>query len=123
MPEQYLSETPLPLFGSKRYVLDRKKAVKEGYRIFRATHSCGCCHVEMAFLTEHNARLQFDMPKFADMVRDDMGVIHECINTTRGFQEIIPRRKVIARAVKRPRPLPNVPQSTGGAGDQPSSSV
>lgn len=95
-----------PLFGSNRYVLNRRKAWREGYRVFRATHSCGCCTVEMAFLNLTNIRIQFDMPKFADTVRDDMGVVHECVNTGRGFVEI--KRKV-HRTVQPKTPVVQAP--------------
>lgn len=97
----------LPLFGDRRYILNKAKARKEGYRIFRAVHSCGCCHIEMAFRNVHNIRVQFDMPKFADTVRDDMGVIHECVNTKRGFKEVVLRLKT--DAVTGSRATQNIP--------------
>lgn len=87
----------IQLFGERRFILDKTKARVQGYRIFRAWHCCGCCHVDMAFMTLHNARLQFDMPKFADTVRDDMGNYHQCVNTGRGFKEL----------VQRPKPIPS----------------
>ena len=77
-----------PLFGDNRIVINKRKAIRDGYRIFRAWHSCGCCRVDMAFRSLHNVRVQFDMPKFADVVRDDMGNVFECVNTGRGFTEV-----------------------------------
>lgn len=105
-----------PLFGARRHVLNKSQAVREGYRVFRAVHSCGCCYVHMAFLSLHNASVQFDTPKFADTVRDDMGVVHECVNTNRGFREVksreTPKRVMAVGPVPQRRPI--APQSTRG---------
>ena len=95
-----------PLFGPNRIVINKRKAIRDGYRIFRAWHSCGCCHADMAFRTLHNVRVQFGMPKFADTVRDDMGNIFECVNTGRGFKEV----KLKAVAPSSPS-LPHLPRS------------
>lgn len=86
----------IQLFGKRRFILNKTKAREQGYRIFRAWHCCGCCHIDMAFMTVHNARVQFDTPKFADTVRDDMGNYHQCVNTGRGFKEMVQRPKPIA---------------------------
>jgi len=99
-----------PLFGSNRYILDRRKAWREGYQIIRAVHCCGCCFVDMAFLTMASAKLQFELPRFSDTIRDDMGVIHECVNSTRGFTLV--KRRPASRSINKTtrRIAPQKPQ-------------
>ena len=88
-----MADNNRPLFGSKAFRLDVKQAQQEGFRIFRAWHSCGCCRFDMAFYTKTGIRREFDLPQFADVVRDDMGNIYEAVNTGRGFVEVRFRRR------------------------------
>lgn len=52
----------------------------------------------MAFYDRAGAEREFGLPRFADTVRDDMGNLHEAVNTGKGFVEVVAQRKRPVRA-------------------------